>query len=69
MAYHPKTGDMEVLMEGLHFANGVQISPEGDHLLVVETLTARIMKYECLLFTVLNSIFSTQLLVSVTSNL
>lgn len=50
MAYHPKTGDMEVLMEGLYFANGVQISPEGDHLLVVETLTARIMKYECLLF-------------------
>lgn len=45
MAYHPKTGDMEVLMEGLYFANGVQISPEGDHLLVVETLTARIMKY------------------------
>ena len=45
MAYHPKTGDMEVLMEGLHFANGVQLSPEGDHLLVAETTTSRIMKY------------------------
>ena len=45
MAYHPKTGDMEVLMEGLYFANGVQLSPEGDHVLVVETTTSRIMKY------------------------
>lgn len=69
MAYYPKTGDMEVLLEGLHFANGVQISPEGDHLLVAETFTARILKYECLLFNVLNSIFLTQLPVSVTRNL
>ncbi|KAM7446526.1 hypothetical protein ABFA07_005181 [Porites harrisoni] len=45
MAYHPKTGDMEVLMEGLHFANGVQLSPEGDHVLVAETTMSRIMKY------------------------
>ena len=44
MAYHPKTGDMEVLMEGLHFANGVQLSPEGDHVLVAETTMSRIMK-------------------------
>ena len=44
MAYHPKTGDMEVLMEGLHFANGVQLSPEGDHVLVTETTKSRIMK-------------------------
>lgn len=50
MAYHPKTGEMEVLMEGLRFANGVQISPEGDHLLVVETITARILKYENVFF-------------------
>lgn len=46
MAYHPKTGEMEVLMDGLHFANGVQISPEGDHVLVLETTAARITKYE-----------------------
>ena len=46
MAYHPKTGDMEVLMEGLRFANGVQVSPEGDHVLVVECGASRIMKYE-----------------------
>ena len=45
MAYHPKTGDMEVLMEGLHFANGVQLSPEGDHVLVAETTMSRIMKW------------------------
>ena len=66
MAYHPKTGQMEVLMEGLRFANGVQISPEGDHLLVAETITARIMKYECLflLFFYHKSISLTRLLVS-----
>ena len=45
VAYHPKTGDMEVLMEGLHFANGVQLSPEGDHVLVAETTMSRIMKW------------------------
>ena len=45
MAYHPKTGDMEVLMEGLAFANGVQLSPEGDHVLVAETNMFRIIKY------------------------
>ena len=44
MAYHPKTGEMEVLMDGLHFANGVQISPDGDHVLVAETGALRIMK-------------------------
>ena len=46
MAYHPKTGDLEVLLEGLYFANGVQLSPEGDHLLVAESTSARIIKYE-----------------------
>ena len=50
MAYHPKTGEMEVLMDGLHFANGVQIAPEGDHVLVSETGTLRIMKYEDVIF-------------------
>ena len=46
MAYHSNTGDLEVLLEGLYFANGVQLSPEGDHLLVTETTSARIIKYE-----------------------
>lgn len=45
MAYHPKTGDLEVLLEGLYFANGVQLSPEGDHVLVAETTASRIIKY------------------------
>lgn len=45
MAYHLKTGELELLMDGLYFANGVQISPEGDHLLVVEYAASRIMKY------------------------
>ena len=46
MAYHPKTGEIELLMNGLSYANGVQVSPEGDHVLVVEYLKSRIMKYE-----------------------
>lgn len=45
LAYHPKTGEMEVLIDGLHFASGVQISPEGDYVLVVELGASRIMKY------------------------
>ena len=45
MAYHPKTEEIKLLMDGLYFANGVQISPEGDHLLVVEYAASRIMKY------------------------
>ena len=46
MAYYPETGKMEVLMDGLHFASGVQISPEGDYVLVVELGASRVMKYE-----------------------
>ncbi|EDO43012.1 predicted protein, partial [Nematostella vectensis] len=45
LAFHPKTGELEVLMSDLHFANGVQLSPEGDFVLVVELLTARILRY------------------------
>ncbi|XP_066025506.1 adipocyte plasma membrane-associated protein-like isoform X2 [Pocillopora verrucosa] len=45
MAYYPETGKMEVLMDGLHFASGVQISPEGDYVLVVELGASRVMKY------------------------
>ena len=43
-AYYPKNGEVEVLLDDLQFANGVQLSPEGDFLLVVETIAARIMK-------------------------
>ena len=50
LAYHPKTGEMEVLIDGLHFASGVQISPEGDYVLVVELGASRIMKYEEVIF-------------------
>ncbi|XP_031572251.1 adipocyte plasma membrane-associated protein-like [Actinia tenebrosa] len=44
MAYH-KTGELEVLVSGLHFANGVQITTEGDAVLVAETALSRILKY------------------------
>ena len=44
LAYYPRSGEVEVLVDGLQFANGVQLSPEGDFLLVVETTASRIMK-------------------------
>ncbi len=41
----PNTREITVMMDGIYFANGVQLSPDEDFLLIVETTTARIMKY------------------------
>ena len=45
LVYHPKTGEVEALISGVHFANGVQLSPEGDYVLVAETGSARILRW------------------------
>ena len=45
LRYDPTSGETEVLIPDLHFANGVAISPEGDYLLVNETWKYRILKY------------------------
>jgi sugar lactone lactonase YvrE len=45
LRYDPATGKTEVLLQNLHFANGVAVSPDGDYLLVNETWKYRIIKY------------------------
>jgi hypothetical protein len=45
LRYNPKTKSNEVLIDGLHFANGVVLSPEEDFVLVAETVRSRIHRY------------------------
>lgn len=44
LAYHPDTGDVEVLLDGLYYANGVALSPDGSFVLVVETTEYRVRR-------------------------
>ncbi len=45
LVYDPATGDTKVLMDKLHFANGVVLSEDESYLLVSETTISRILKY------------------------
>lgn len=45
LAYHPGSGDTTVELDGLGFANGVALGPEGESLLVNETSRYRITRY------------------------
>jgi sugar lactone lactonase YvrE len=45
LRYTPRTGKTEVLLDNLHFPNGVVLSTDGDYLLVSETWKYRILKY------------------------
>lgn len=40
-----KTGQSLVLIEGVFFANGVQLSPKEDFVLVCETFKSRVLRY------------------------
>jgi sugar lactone lactonase YvrE len=44
IAYHPRDGTAEVVLDGLHFANGVALAPDGSFLLVTETQAYRITR-------------------------
>ncbi|EKX42436.1 hypothetical protein GUITHDRAFT_73822 [Guillardia theta CCMP2712] len=44
LEYNPQTGHVNVLAEGLWFANGLTISPDESYLLVAETFAARLTK-------------------------
>ncbi|KAJ0976167.1 hypothetical protein J5N97_018132 [Dioscorea zingiberensis] len=46
MKYDPRSGDVEVLIHGLAFPNGVALSKDGGFILIVETTTSRILKYK-----------------------
>lgn len=43
--FDPATGAATVLVDGLNFANGVAVSPDGQFLLLAETGSYRILKY------------------------
>lgn len=45
LAYDPATSALEVLLDGLAYANGVAISGDGSFLLVVEMNEYRVLKY------------------------
>lgn len=45
MKYDPQTKEVQVLLDSLQFPNGVALSQDGSHLLIVETTTCRILKY------------------------
>ena len=44
-AYDIKSGSTEVLSEGNYFANGLELSPNEDYLLLTETSRYRILRY------------------------
>ncbi len=44
-SFDPATGDVQVLVEGLNYANGVAISEDGSFLLISETGHYRVNKY------------------------
>ncbi len=44
LAYHPGTASVEVLLDGLYYANGVAISADGSFVLVVETTEYRVRR-------------------------
>lgn len=43
--YDLKTGKLTILIDGLHFANGVALSPDGSFIWVAETARYRILRY------------------------
>ncbi|MDO6443540.1 SMP-30/gluconolactonase/LRE family protein [Marinobacter sp. 2_MG-2023] len=45
LRYTPETGETEVLLNKLHFANGVAVAPDDDYVLVNETWKYRIHRY------------------------
>jgi hypothetical protein len=45
LVYDPKTNSSKVLIEHLHFPNGVQLSKDEEFVLVAETMRARVWRY------------------------
>ncbi|KAJ1274134.1 hypothetical protein BS78_05G039200 [Paspalum vaginatum] len=45
LKYDLKTGEFEVLVDGLAFPNGLAMSTDGTHLLLAETTTGKILRY------------------------
>ncbi|CAM0150427.1 unnamed protein product [Urochloa decumbens] len=45
LRYDPKSNKVEVLVDGLAFANGLAMSTDGTYLLLAETTTGKILRY------------------------
>ncbi len=45
LSYDPRTRETRLLLEGLHFANGVAVAPDASFVLVVETSEYRVRRY------------------------
>ena len=45
LRYDPKTGETKVLLDGLHFANGVALAPDQSYVVVAETYRYRLIRY------------------------
>lgn len=45
LRYDPATKQTEVLLRGLHVANGVALGPDGAYVLVAETIEYRVLRY------------------------
>jgi sugar lactone lactonase YvrE len=45
LRYDPATGETKVLLDGLHFANGVALSRDESYLVVAETYRYRLIRY------------------------
>ncbi|PUZ43658.1 hypothetical protein GQ55_8G025600 [Panicum hallii var. hallii] len=45
LKYDPKSNEVEVLVDGLSFANGLAMSTDGTYLLLAETTTGKILRY------------------------
>ena len=45
LVFDPETKESTVLKEGLHFANGLVLSPAEDYLIMAECLNYRLLKY------------------------
>ena len=45
LAFRPQTGAVELLAANLHFANGVQLTPDGQAVLFTETTSYRVMRH------------------------
>lgn len=44
MELDPETGEIVCLVNGLYFANGIDISPDGKYLIFAETFTSKVFK-------------------------
>ncbi len=45
-SYNQFTDELKLLLEGLHFPNGLQLGPSKDYLLINENTMSRIIKFD-----------------------